>query len=120
MALIDPALKLPLESRLTIALATSPLLGMTFQLNVSVPAPVIGDPLTVKSDGGAARPTLEVVPGKVCPEANVMRPVLPILRPVSAGVPEPGANRRFNEPPALAVLLLTGSACQRNFWLTTV
>jgi hypothetical protein len=120
VALIAPALKLPLESRLTIALAVSALEGETVQFSASVPAPVTGEPLTVKSDDGADRPTLVAVPGKVCPEANVMRPVLPILSPVSAGVPVPGANNRFNDPLALAVLFPTGSACQRNFWFTTV
>src|SRR5215831_18253705 len=108
VALIAPALKLPLESRLTIALAVSALVGATVQFSARVPAPVTGEPLTVRSDDGADRPTLVAVPGKVCPEANVMRPVLPILRPVSAGVPVPGANNRFNDPLALAVLLPTG------------
>src|SRR5712692_9562311 len=54
--------KFPLASRLTMALAVLALAGAVFQLKVSVPVPVTGDPLTMKSETGAARPTLVTVP----------------------------------------------------------
>ena len=61
-ALMRVALKLPVESRFTIALAVSLLSGGTFQDKPRVPAPVTGEPLTVKSEAGALRPTLVTVP----------------------------------------------------------
>jgi hypothetical protein len=92
-AVIAPAVKLPEPSRFTIAFAVSALVGATFQAKFRVPAVFTGDPLTVKSDAGADSPTLVTgpVPGKVCPEANVMSPLLLILNPVSAGKAVPVA-----------------------------
>jgi hypothetical protein len=55
-------LKLPVESRFTMALFVSLLVGATFQLRPSVPLVVTGEPVTVKSDEGALRPTLVTVP----------------------------------------------------------
>ena len=57
-----PALKLPLVSRLTIALAVAALVGAMVQFSPRVPLPVIGDPLTVKSEDGALMPALVTVP----------------------------------------------------------
>src|ERR1700732_1484721 len=72
-----PAEQLPDASRLTMAFATSALVGATVQLSPSVPLPVSGEPLTVKSVEGAPRPTLVTVPvpGKVWLEMNVTLPV---------------------------------------------
>src|SRR5580704_2758654 len=56
------ALKLPDESRLTMALAVAALVGGTFQFRPTVPPVVTGDPLTVKSEEGALKPTLVTVP----------------------------------------------------------
>ena len=92
-----PALKLPEPSRFTIALAVFALAGGTVQFRFRVPEVVIGDPLTVKSDEGAANPTLVTVPfpvpvpGNVCPAANVNKPLLDTFNPVSAGTPAPDA-----------------------------
>ena len=71
------ALKLPVLSRFTMALAVFALVGATFQFRFNVPLLVTGEPLTVKSELGALRPTLLTVPapGKVCPEMNVTLPV---------------------------------------------
>src|SRR5208337_3115633 len=121
VALIAPALKLPLESRLTIALAVAALVGATFQFSPSVPLVVTGEPLTVKSDDGALSPTLFTVPtveGNVCPLANVIWPLFEIDSPVSVGVAVPDPNSRFNLPTGVALLLPTGSACQRKVSFT--
>ena len=59
------------------------------------------------------------VPGKVCPEAKVMRPLPAIESPVSAGV-LPAPNNRLNFPEGEVVLLPTGSACHRKSWSTAV
>src|SRR5581483_10218000 len=56
------ALKLPVASRLTMALAVSALVGATFHPNFKVPADVIGEPFTMKSLVGAVNPTLVTVP----------------------------------------------------------
>ena len=65
--------------------------GGTFQFSVRVPLPVTGDPETLKSDAGAASPTLVTVPlapGKVCPLAKVMIPLPAIARlPIATCVP---------------------------------
>ena len=55
-------LKLPVESRFTIALAVLADVGAIVQFSPSVPLPVIGEPVTLKSDEGALRPTLVTVP----------------------------------------------------------
>src|SRR5580658_4055278 len=121
VALIAPALKLPLASRLTIAFAVAVLVGATAQFRPRVPLPVTGEPLTVKSDDGALSPTLFTVPtfdGNVCPLANVTWPLLEIDSPVSVGVAVPDPNSRFNLPKGVALLLPTGSACQRKVSFT--
>src|SRR5262249_15854165 len=57
------------------------------------------------------------VPGKVCPEAEWMRPLLAIWKPVSAGgVPE--RNSRFKVADGLVVLLPSGSAFHWKVWFT--
>jgi hypothetical protein len=65
------ALKLPVESRLTMALAVSLAVGAVIHFRASVPLVVTGEPLTVKFEPGALRPTLVTVPvpvpGNVCP-----------------------------------------------------
>jgi hypothetical protein len=113
------ALKLPVESRFTMALAVSFGVGALFQFRARVPLPVTGEPPTVKSELGALRPTLVTVPlpppGNVWPEANVNTPLLLIFRPVSAGAPDPDAKSRLMAPDGFAVSLLTGSACHWNF-----
>src|SRR5690242_16564302 len=57
-----PALKPPEASRFTIALAVFALVGATVQFRPNVPAVVIGEPVTVKSELGALRATLVTVP----------------------------------------------------------
>ncbi len=50
-------------------------------------------------------------PGKVCPEAKLISPLLAIESPVSVGAAPLDPNSRFNEPDGLAVLFPVGSAC---------
>ncbi len=113
---------MPDASRFTIAFAVLRLVGATVQLSPSVPLPVTGDPLTVKSADGADSPTLFTVPGpvpgNVCPTAKVKMPLLLIFSPVSAGALVPEPNSRFKVPDGLAVLFPAGSACQRKCSLT--
>src|SRR5579864_6036821 len=117
-----PALNEPVLSRLTMAFAVLLLVGDTVQESPSVPLWVMGEPLTVKSDAGALSPTLVTVPtpGKLWPEAKVICPLLAIFNPVSLIGFEPAPKSRFSDPLAFAVLLLTGSACQRKFCGTAV
>ena len=61
-AKIEPELKLPNASRFTMALAVLALVRTTVQFRPSVPADVIGEPVTVKSELGAEKPTLVTVP----------------------------------------------------------
>ena len=49
------------------------------------------------------------VPGKVCPLANVILPLLAICSPVSAGTLVPDPYSKLRAPLAVAVLLPTGS-----------
>ena len=58
VAWIIPALKAPEASRFTIALAVLALVGATLQFSPNVPAVVTGEPLTLKSEFGALKPTL--------------------------------------------------------------
>src|ERR1700730_11880079 len=58
------------------------------------------------------------VAGKVCPAANVTRPLLAIETPVSPGAFPSEKKRRFNEPEGLVVLLPTGSAFHWKSWFT--
>src|SRR5258708_7019228 len=121
LAVIAPAVKLPLASRFTIALAVSALVGATFQVSPRVPLVVTGDPLTVKSDDGALSPILFTVPtleGNVCPDANVIAPLFEIDNPVSAGTAVPDPNSRFNLPNGVALSFPVGSACQRKVSFT--
>src|SRR6266853_2016340 len=112
----------PEPSRFTIAFAIFDPVGATVQARFSVPAPVTGDPLTLKSDAGAARATLVTVPlpdpGKVWPLANVKSPLLLSFNPVSVGAAVPEPNSRLSVPDGVAVLLPTGSACQRKVSFT--
>src|ERR1700686_2821388 len=121
LAEMPPAAKPPVLSRFTIAFAVSLLVGATFQLRPSVPLLVTGEPLTVKSDDGALSATLFTVPtldGNVCPDANVIWPLLEIDSPVSPGVAVPDPNSRFNLPNGVAVLFPVGSACHRKVSFT--
>src|SRR5260370_28068021 len=124
LAVIVPALKFPEASRFTMALTVLAFVGATFQAKLSVPLPVTGDPLTVKSVEGAVSPTLFTVPGpvpgNVCPFANEMIPLLLIFRPVSAGMAVPEPYSRFSVPDAVEVLLPAGSACNWNVCATAV
>jgi hypothetical protein len=117
-----PAANEPVPSRFTMALAVSLVSGGTFHANPKVPALVTGEPLTVKSELGALRPTLVTVPvpGKVWPVAKVIFPLLAMLSPVSVMGFEPAPKSRFSDPLGLALSLPTGSACQRKFWGTAV
>src|SRR5579864_2416290 len=84
-------------------------------LSVTLPLP----PPPVRSDP-AVTPVIVPfpVPGKVCPAANVICPLLAMFRPVSAALLVPEANSRFNVPEGVAVLLLAGSACHWNVCVT--
>lgn len=118
------ALKLPVESRLTMALAVSLAVGAVIHFRASVPLVVTGEPLTVKSEPGALRPTLVTVPvpvpGNVCPAAKVSRPLPLIFNPVSAGAAVPVAYSKLSAPEAVALLLFSSSACHWNFCATAV
>ena len=58
-------LKLPVLSRFTIALAALADVGATVQFRPNVPAVMMGEPVTVKSELGALSPTLVTVPEPV-------------------------------------------------------
>ncbi len=117
---MNPPLKFPLASRLTIAFAASLLVGATFQFRFSVPLLVTGEPVTLKSEDGALRPTLVTVPapGKVCPVAKVNSPLLLSFSPVSAGEEVPEPKSRLSVPDGVEVLLLTASAFHWKVWFT--
>src|SRR5580658_1719000 len=69
-----------------------------------VPPPVRPDP--------AVTPVRVPVPGKACPPANVICPLLATLSPVSTGTFLSVLKSRFNDPVGLPVSLPTGSACK--------
>src|SRR6202142_2759493 len=77
-----------------------------------VPPPVSPLPAAVVT------PVMVPAPGNVCPLAKVMSPLLFMLRPVSAGVPEPDPNKRFSVAESVDLLLLTASAWNRNVCAT--
>src|ERR1700689_3709850 len=62
LEVILAALKLPVESRLTMAFPVAALVGATFQFKPRVPLEVTGEPLTVKSEEGALKAMLVTVP----------------------------------------------------------
>src|SRR5260370_87839 len=68
-------------------------------------------PIVMEPSPGA---TLVTDPGNVWPPANVIWPLLAILKPGSATELLPAANSRFKLPEALLLLLFRGSACQRK------
>src|SRR5262249_44782477 len=113
VAEMELAEKLPNESRFTIAFGVLALVGATVQFRPSVPLPITGEPLTVKSESGAVRPTLVRVPapGNVWPAANVICPLLPNLNPVSVGEFDPVPKSRFRVPLGALVLFPVGSDC---------
>src|SRR5260221_6840719 len=74
-----------------------------------VPPPTSPDP--------AVTPVMVPAPGKVCPEANLIRPLPAMFIPVSVGL-TPAPNKRFSVPVGVAVLLPAGSACHWKNWLT--
>jgi hypothetical protein len=118
---MDPAEKLPEESRFTMAFAVAAFVGATVQFRAKVPLLVTGEPLTVKSDDGALNPTLVTEPtvdGNVCPAAKVIRPLLEIESPVSVGAAVPEPNNRLNLPNGVVLLFPTGSVCQRKVSFT--
>src|SRR5262249_43607988 len=108
----------PLLSRLTMELGTLVSVGGVVHCRASVPLPVTGEPVTVKSEFGAVSPTLATAPGKDWPGAKVTTPDLLILKPVSDGALVPEPNRRFSVALAFAVPLLTGSARSWNVCAT--
>ena len=78
-------------------------------------------PLDVMGPPARPAPVLTLVtvppppaPGKVCPEAKLINPLLPIDNPVSAGVLPFDPNSRFSVPEGFAVSLPVGSAIQRK------
>src|ERR1700722_502406 len=79
-----------------------------------VPALVIVPPVRPDPVATLLTVPLPPAPGKVCPVAKVIWPLLATAGPVSAGVAPPEPKRRFNLPEGFAVLLPVGSACQRK------
>lgn len=59
-AVVAPATKLPVASRLTMVLAVSAFVGATVQFRPRVPAPVTGEPVTLNSDEGALNGAIPV------------------------------------------------------------
>jgi len=107
------ALKFPALSLFTIAFGVFTFVGATVQLRPRVPVEVTGEPLMAKSDEGALNPTLVTVPvpGKDCPLANAIRPLLPIRNPVSPAAFEPDPNNKLSVALGVFVLFAKGSAC---------
>ena len=101
-----------LTAELASMLLDTPPVGMLI-----VPLPVIGPPVR-------PAPVLTVVtvplpvPGKVCPEAKLITPLLAMESPVSAGVLPFDPKSRFNVPDGFEELFPVGSACQRKFCVT--
>lgn len=79
-----------------------------------VPLVVIGPPVRPAPVSMPVTVPL-LVPGKVCPDAKLIAPLLAMDSPVSPGVFPFDPNRRFNEPEGLEELFPVGSACQRKF-----
>lgn len=79
-----------------------------------VPLEVIGPPVSPAPVLMLMTVPLPLPPGKVCPEAKVISPLLAMERPVSAGEFPFEPKRRFNEPEGFAELFPAGSACQRK------
>ena len=79
-----------------------------------VPLAVIGPPV---SPAPVLTPVTVplLVPGKVWPEAKLIRPLFAMESPVSVGEFPFDPNSRFNEPEGLEELFPVGSACQRKF-----
>lgn len=76
---------------------------------------------TGTAERDAALMMLEQIPGPhVCPLAKVIWPLLEMESPVSAGAAPPVPNSRFRLAEGLALLLLTGSVCQRKSWFTAL
>lgn len=90
------------EGFASIALLTPPV------ATLSVPLPVIGPP--VKPVPLVTLVTV-LVPGKICPVANVICPLLAMCSPVSEGLLVPEPNNRFSVPEGEDVSLPDGSAC---------
>src|ERR1700722_12479377 len=111
-AVIAPATKLPVASRLTMVLAASAFVGATVQFRPRVPAPVTGEPVTLKSEEGALSATLVIfpVPGKACPGAKLIVPLALNEKPVLVA-PALVEDSRFNVAEGAAVLLPVTAAC---------
>jgi len=75
---------------------------------------VIGPPVRPAPVATLVTVPLPLPPGKVCPEAKVICPLLAIESPVSAGEVPFDPNRRFNVPEGDDVSFPAGSACQRK------
>ena len=88
-----------------------------------VTVPLVAPPLRPVP---AVTPVIVPLPGKACPLAKLIRPLLAIERPVSAGSVAlscrvlAAPNNRFSFPEGEGVLLPTASACQRKSWSTAV
>ena len=59
----------------------------------------------------AVTPVIVPAPGKVCPVAKVIFPLLAMFNPVSLGEPEPLPYKRFRVPAGVDVLFPLGSVC---------
>jgi hypothetical protein len=79
-----------------------------------VPLEVIGPPVNPAPVATLVTVPLPPAPGKVCPEANVKRPLLAMENPVSPGAVPFEPNSKFNELDAFAVLFAVGSAIHRK------
>jgi hypothetical protein len=77
-------------------------------LSLNVKLPLVPPP---SSPEPAATPVIVPDPGKVCPAANLMMPLVAIESPVSVGVEVPEPNNKFSVPEGEGVLLPAGSAC---------
>jgi hypothetical protein len=85
----------------------------TLSLTDKFRLPLVPPPLSPDVEA-VVIPVIVPVPGKLCPEAKLIRPLLATDRPVSAGVPVPARYSKFSVPEGVAVLLPAGSASQEN------
>jgi hypothetical protein len=94
--------------------------GVASMALVTPPVAMLSVPVLVIVPPASPAPATTLVtvpdpaPGKVCPEAKVMTPLLATDRPVSAGATPFAPNRRCRLPEGFAVSLPVGSACQRK------
>src|ERR1039458_3446382 len=97
--------------------------GFASMALLTPPVAMLSEPLVVMGPPvrPAPLPTLVTVPlpapGKVCPLAKLITPLLATESPVSAGVAPFVPNRRSSLPDGELVSFPTGSASQRKSWL---